>query len=123
MEPGSYCVYSIDGTRAECADAAGPTKPPSRRLPVHAHERVSLRFFHNRHINDRPESIEVALVRIRHHRFHYVGWTGEAHRVNGADRHWRFRLPGDLDRANFLDVFVDLRQGDISYGAGLRARG
>jgi hypothetical protein len=109
---GSFCWNSADG--GICADSAYPLRVRGR-LPVEPRERVRLR------IRDHARRVHVSLVRVKSPRsFDEVGWGTRAKRIG---KHlWRFRLPGDLQRANVLDVFAEYRQGDASFWAGLAPR-
>jgi hypothetical protein len=119
---GSYCVTSADGTEGECSDAAPPTRPPSPRLPVQPGDRVSVLFRDNPSSVDRPKRVGVSLARIKNGHVRYLGWRGHAHRVHGHPWRWRFRLPRQVKRGNFLELFERMSGGDATYGVGLRAR-
>ncbi|MGH2963978.1 MAG: hypothetical protein ACRDMH_01170 [Solirubrobacterales bacterium] len=94
---------------------------PRPFLPVRASSRVSMQFFHNRRLRDRPHRVIAYLLRFHRHRSPGSGIAAlEAHRTVGH-WHWRFRLPHNLHGGNVLSIKTRLqRGGQAHYFVGLK---
>ena len=100
-----------------------PLLPPRPMLPVEPGARVSIQFFHDRHLRDRPRRVRAHLIRVSGNgdqwQSHQIA-TLEASRTAGH-WHWRFRLPHNLHGGNVLSVHAGMQPGGYAhYFVGLK---
>jgi hypothetical protein len=114
------CIAPRHGVIACNSIGIGLTRPRPL-LSVRGGTRVSMQFFHSRHLRDRPHRVIVYLLRFHRHRSPGSGTaTLEAHRTVGHWR-WSFRLPHDLHGGNDLSIRAKLqRGGQAHYFVGLK---